>query len=571
NLSANPDVHDVFVIGDTIWIATSAGLAVADKSNPILLNQPSVWTVFQNAQYPELQTSDFRRVVQFEGAIWTATAKGLSRLDRSSLDTSFTLLAGVSRTIYSELKIENDSLFAYNPYGMGVVKNSVYSTISLQGRPSGLITGANNGTFRWVGFSGNGVSHDRDLSGVVIPYPFTGSPGNYVTGIAVDRAGAVTAGFWDRKAGQFDGQVWTNVETRDWTTDVALDSSGVVWIGTWGGGIAGVHEDTVVYYDETNSTMRGIPSAPSFVVARGVAVDRRYIYAVCYDALNGYPVAIGDLQSLDTPSGWDSLGLADGVTNQLLVSVDCYKSRLAIGTEAAGVFVCYLGDDPFDHQARHCDHYTTESGLNSDVVRTVRYAPTGELWVGTNFGAARWDLDRFVAVQPPQGIGNDIMAIEFDGRGNLWLGSNDGLARVDGATGQATVYTTRTSGLVSDDITNLSFDPFTGDLYVATRAGISRLRSTIGRPTADVESVLAFPNPFVIRSDLDRLNFNFSRSGAVRIFSLAGELVAEFPVNTAWDGRNARGERVASGVYIFILTDSDGNVGRGKVLVVHEE
>jgi hypothetical protein len=57
----------------------------------------------------------------------------------------------------------------------------------------------------------------------------------------------------------------------------------------------------------------------------------------------------------------------------------------------------------------------------------------------------------------------------------------------------------------------------------------------------------------------------------VRLFTLAGELVAELPVNTPWNGRNQKGEKVVSGVYLYVLTDNDGNVGRGKVLVIREE
>jgi len=212
-----------------------------------------------------------------------------------------------------------------------------------------------------------------------------------------------------------------------------------------------------------------------------------------------------------------------------------------------------------------------DSGLISNNIRVVKFSPEGNLWVGTNFGLSRWDLDRFADVTPPPGIGPDITALAFDGRGNLWIGSRNGLARVDGATGAFTVYTTHNSDLVSDDIANLTLDPITGDLYVATPAGISILRSGVSRFTSQIEDVIAYPNPFVVRSESDRLNFNFSKKGTVRLFTVAGELVAQFPVNTPWDGRNQKGQQVASGVYVYILTDKDGNVGRGKVLLVREE
>jgi hypothetical protein len=108
-------------------------------------------------------------------------------------------------------------------------------------------------------------------------------------------------------------------------------------------------------------------------------------------------------------------------------------------------------------------------------------------------------------------------------------------------------------------------------LYIATPSGISVLRSGVAHFTSGLEEIIAFPNPFVIRSDGDSLKFNFSKSGTVRFFTIAGELVTELPVNTPWNGRNQKGEKVVSGVYLYILTDNDGNVGRGKVLVIREQ
>jgi ligand-binding sensor domain-containing protein len=570
NLNPNPVVNDILLVGDTIWIATSSGLAVAEKTNPSRLKSPAAWTVFGIDNYPELGTEDMRRVIWFEQALYIGTAKGMFRLDKSPSDTSFTMMPiGVNAT-FTDLKIENDSLFFYYRWGMGVAKDSFFTALPRNGLPESPHTGLNNGSFRWVGLGGDGIYNDRDSAGTYFEYPYTGPPGNNVSDLVIDKQGVVTAGFTEQPAAQYENGTWRAYDFYNRTTKVMLDSAGCAWVGTWGNGVWIIKDDTAVNYDETNSTLRGIPGDEEYVVIRGLANDGRYIYAACYLALNGYPIAIGNLSNLDNLSGWDSLGRADGFANEYVVSVDCYNGWLAVGTEAAGVFVCYLGDDPFDHSSRSCQQYTTESGLNSNVVKVVRYSPDGDLWVGTNFGLSRWDLDRFAEVTPPAGIGNDISALEFDGRGNLWIGSNNGLARVDGATGTSTVYIAGNSGLVSDKIANLTLDPITSDLYVATPAGISILQSGVNRFTSLIDEVIAYPNPFIIRSDRDRLRFNFSRSGTVRLFTVAGELVTEFPVGP-WDGRNMKGQQVASGVYVYVLSDEDGGVGRGKVLLVREE
>ena len=63
---------------------------------------------------------------------------------------------------------------------------------------------------------------------------------------------------------------------------------------------------------------------------------------------------------------------------------------------------------------------------------------------------------------------------------------------------------------------------------------------------------------------------NYGLAGDVRIFNVAGELVRQTIVGDPWDGKNDKGEDVASGVYIFVITDSQGNVGRGKLLLIRK-
>ena len=56
----------------------------------------------------------------------------------------------------------------------------------------------------------------------------------------------------------------------------------------------------------------------------------------------------------------------------------------------------------------------------------------------------------------------------------------------------------------------------------------------------------------------------------VRIFTPAGELVRRQDANCGWFGDNQAGERVASGVYIYLLEDDQGNIKRGKILLVRQ-
>ena len=99
----------------------------------------------------------------------------------------------------------------------------------------------------------------------------------------------------------------------------------------------------------------------------------------------------------------------------------------------------------------------------------------------------------------------------------------------------------------------------------------------------DLDNVFVVPNPLVRRAGWDigetsSVRFvNVTASSRVEIYTLAGDLVQELDNvvfageergNIEWDTRNAEGELVASGVYIYRVTDDDGNEVVEKFTVV---
>lgn len=574
SLNPSPQVFDIYLDGDSIWIATSAGLAMANKANPILLKSPSFWKTYDRIRYPELGSDNFTRVIKFEGQIYAATSRGLYALERTSTDTFMVVPLGQASS-FSELKVENDSLFFYSNTVFGVIKAGSSVALPTAGLPLPPATGITNGIFRWVNVREAGIY--QNSGGIYQLYSFSGLPGNLVTDLTLDQDSVITAGFGPTGGGRLVNGGWNTVSIGENTTLATLDDFGAAWLGTFGNGLWRFQSGNVTNYDETNSTMHGNnddpPTSYAYIVIYGLKTDSRFIYAACYRDYTLSPIVIGDLNNLDDISGWVSLGTGQGINNEFVSCLDVFGSRLATGTEGGGLYECNLGPDPMDTSDDNCVLFdVSNSFLPSNTIRAVKYSPEGELWAGTNFGLSRYDfgIERFVDVPLPAGIGPDIRALEFDTRGNLWVGSINGLARLDGVEGTIEVFNTNNSGLVSNSVRNIHYDNFTGKVYVATEGGISVVSSTIGKPTTDVQSVLAFPNPFVIDSPDDELEFNFSRSGTVRLYSVAGELIREMQVGQRWNGKNDRGEEVASGAYVFVLTDDEGNVGRGKILLIRK-
>ena len=574
DLNPSPMINDIMLEHDSIWIATSNGLAVADRSNPLLLKSPASWITFGLGNHPELGSDTVMRVTRFESNLYIASSRGLFRLDVDSGtgDTVFTPVLPRRPSVVTDLKVENDTLFFYSDSGCGYFVTAGASYYSITGVSGTGITGFNTGVYRWVASGSGGIFENS--TGTFRRYAFTGLPGNVVTDLAVDNTGRLFGGFQIDQGAVLVDSSWVKItQGNRVSTKIVVDSLDNIWFGTEGGGLWYYAGDSVVRYNQTNTPMIGNSDNPPFsytyIINTDLATDGRYLYATCYRAVNNYPVVIADLNNLNDRSGWDSLGVPNGLSDHYVTSIDIYNGELAVGNETDGVYVAQVGANPFQTDISFRHLLRENSALISNNVRVVRYAADGALWVGTNFGLSRYDIgiDRFVDVILPAGISSDITALEFDGRGNLWIGTKDGVAFREAVTGDVTVFNTLNSNIAGDYINSVRIDRKTGAVYIATTSGFTRTPGVYGPPVSSVNDVVAFPNPFIVTGAGDRVNFNLDKAGTIRIFTAAGEKIREMPL-ASWDGRNDRGKEVASGVYLFVITDVDGNVGKGKLLLI---
>ncbi|MDI6757499.1 MAG: hypothetical protein QME32_05695, partial [Endomicrobiia bacterium] len=99
-------------------------------------------------------------------------------------------------------------------------------------------------------------------------------------------------------------------------------------------------------------------------------------------------------------------------------------------------------------------------------------------------------------------------------------------------------------------------------------------------PADDLSNVAVYPNPFKPHDGLRETGdystgirfINLTRNADIRIYNIAGELVrykgleADEAGECVWDAINDDGERVASGVYIFIAKDENVKTGRNRFI-----
>lgn len=231
--------------------------------------------------------------------------------------------------------------------------------------------------------------------------------------------------------------------------------------------------------------------------------------------------------------------------------------------------------------------FTNQDGISYDIYQLYDIVEdkNGVIWVGTNIGVFVIDNpEKFfndgvfkqikIARNDGTGLADYFMSgvyikdIEVDGANRKWIGTNSNGVYLVSADGQETIhhFTTENSPLPSDCIESIAINNITGEVFIGTDKGMASYMSdaTESAPTLEKKNIHVYPNP--VRADYGG---NISIVGlthdcSVKIVDAAGYLINDGRSNGgmySWNGRNMRGEKVASGVYHVLTFDNEGNEG----------
>jgi hypothetical protein len=248
--------------------------------------------------------------------------------------------------------------------------------------------------------------------------------------------------------------------------------------------------------------------------------------------------------------------------------------------------------------------FSEEQNMPSAQVRAIALDSRNQLWIGTRKGLrVLFNTSNFINDPNPSvneiviledGIPTELLSNQFitdikvDGSDNKWVGTLDSGIFYFSADGQETIYqfTTDNSPLPSNAISDISIDSESGEVYIATERGLVSFSSGGTKPQETLEEAYVYPNPvrpeydILGFDDLNNINNGVKVSGLtenvnVKITDIEGNLVAEaqsrvnqrssrqnynFAIDGGtgiWNGKNLRGNVVASGVYLFLISDLD--------------
>ncbi len=551
---------------DSVWIGSDGGFATGSRFDIRQLKAPAGWTSYTISDETSLTVDSINGMTLVRDTLYISGNFGTFRFNTSTAVYTDVGLP-LSTYIYNS-DSSGDSLLLYTSRGMYVYYNGALSLVPAEGMPiPNVFCGKlDNNEDVWIGNLIHGIFTNQ--GGGLAAFNTGGLPNPECRQIITSQ-GKIWGAFWYGGLASLERGVWSRVEgVVGLVNCLGVDALGALWVGTWGDGVYRILGDSIANFNETNSQLSGLSEASSYVVVGDIQSSDDAVWFANLRGQLGELVAVNPYNLTE----WSRYLLTGGSGAEWVETITIGQGTVYIGSITGGIYARLYNGTPFNSSDDFTWRFTTaNSNLGSDIIQQLAVDRYDSLWVGTSFGLSFQALGEvfFQNESLPDGFGPEVTAIAFDRQGNVYAGSNQGLVVRDVASGEFTYLNTRNSELVNDQIISLYLDETENLLWVTTVNGISKL-GLPSQSSDEVDRVLAYPNPFIIRNGDETVRFTFAGLAEIRIFTLAGELVKELPVTGYWDGKNESGERVASGLYFFMVESADGEVGQGKIFLVRE-
>nr|WP_255531342.1 two-component regulator propeller domain-containing protein [Pontibacter sp. 172403-2] len=277
------------------------------------------------------------------------------------------------------------------------------------------------------------------------------------------------------------------------------------------------------------------------------------------------------------PDGtWTSFilpGVADGSNLEYILVDDNGRKWLSTAREQNARTGLVVFDEK-ENQVRYLSTGEGNGGLPDNAVYSMAKDLNGDIWVGTGKGVGVYYNPAYVFEEQvydaripiidrrPLLDGQAVRSIAVDGANRKWMGTDKGLWLFS-PDGDELIYhfTTENSPLPSDKVLSVAVEHRSGEVFVATEAGMASFRSDATTTEGKPECAVVFPNP--VRRDYTGLVgiSGLPNNADVRITDIAGMLVYKTRATggtLAWNARDYNGRRVKAGVYLVMSASIDG-------------
>jgi hypothetical protein len=288
---------------------------------------------------------------------------------------------------------------------------------------------------------------------------------------------------------------------------------------------------------------------------------------------------------------WQTAPFFPGSQNSDRIALDTYGNPWVSQSRKGGA-----GLAVYDTLTKKAVQFGT--GTNSSLVYDIVCDRTGSIWIGTGDGVAYFgdpsqvisylggstsSPDTFKSAIVGRGIGANypalynqiVRCIAVDGANRKWFGTPTGLWLFSPNADEALLhFTTANSPLPSNSIVDVAVNDKTGEVFVATDAGLVSYRGSATITEGTPSCAKVFPNP--VQSNFAGMVgiAGLVNDAYVKITDVAGHLVYSTRANggtVTWNLMDVAGRRVRSGVYLVLTSDADGkNSCVSKVAVLSD-
>lgn len=589
---AQISVNDVATDGVYLYAATAQGLYQASIDNANLVDY-NAWQRMVNVPDPD---SEYRFLAWFNNRLFTVYSDPVTGTDR------IITLSGTGWQVWSQSP-EDTCLYLGQQDGYlvlcSLLRTRVYQEPEIPVRDV-LTYYANHALYDsrqrlWYADPGNGlVRLDEAGNGQVIhpDGPAYRDAGDIEIAGGQLWAGAGTdatkwAGYG---AYSFIGERWQNYnentipELKDFLniSEISIDPLDPEHVigGSYGYGLAEFRDGQLVdIIDETDGVLQPVTGfGHGYVRVTGTDFDRD---GNLWVATSNSEQAVyrrnpgGELEaaSLD----YDGFGFTT-YTSDILATT---HGQVWLAIENEGILA--IREDPGGLTEERFFNVRNQVPNLADRVYALAEDKEGDIWVGTNKGPVIYFNpenifeEEVVSGYQPEIPRNDgtsfvdlllvtekINAIVVDGANRKWLATEKSGVFLVSADGKKEIhhFTDENSPLLSSNVQTVAVNDRTGEVFFGTEKGMVSFRGSATEGGEDFNNVYVFPNPVREFYVGDITVTGLAENVSVKITDISGNLVFETRAlggQAIWDGRNFRGDRVQTGVYLVFCTNDDGS------------
>jgi hypothetical protein len=605
-------VYGTAVVHDTIFASTSQGVLRGRISSAVNLLDYRNWT--KELPNPGAPTDNFNQLLTYRGHVYAqATFRGVYYLAGTGVGRSWRYINGSYGGVTVRLRPGPTGLL------FSFFESDLRSFNAATGAVSVVLPQASIGTnVRDVARQADGTtyvaSYDRGLlrfgpgqttnPELIRPNaPETTAAYGLLADAATNSVTVFSGGYsgdnglqFDRYAGfyQYQAGQWTNY-TRT-TLPSATDfpnpkdlsrgtrtADGTLYVASYGNGL--LQWQGPGKFRQFTASTAGSPLRSSldpdqtnlnYVRVTDVATDPNGSYVWVINRHQRANLS-GLFRYRPGADAWQAARYFGGSENLERVVVDAYGNPWATQSRKGGAGVAVY--DTLSKQG-----ITFGTGTTNPSVYAIARDRTGSIWLGTGDGVSYYSdpsvvisalangtaVPEFAKPYVRRGTGSDypalyntvVRCIAVDGANRKWLGTPTGLWLFSPNADEALLhFTTANSPLPSNSIVDVAVNDKTGEVFVATDAGVVSYQGSASLTDSAPSCAEVFPNP--VRPEFaGQVGIRGLVNNAyVKITDVAGHLVYSTRAaggTLTWDLNDAQGRRVRSGMYLVLTSDADG-------------